>query len=138
MSARLVLLVAVAVVAAAGCGSEVSGDGDDAGDGPRIVRVEEQVDYYGACGNEILTLGDETFYPLLPEERQGFGPSYPVPDDESTALGSLRSAIRVMPPGPGDDTGTLVIYSDGIARFESDSGNITWLTDEERTYDWVC
>lgn len=111
--------------------------GTNTGDGPQIVRVEEDVDYYGACGNEILTLGDETFYPLLPEERDRLIADHPEPSD-GTDLSSLRSAIRVMPPGHGDATGTLAVYSDDIARFESDSGRVIWLIADERSYDWVC
>jgi hypothetical protein len=30
------------------------------------------------------------------------------------------------------------VYSDGFARFESDSGWIIWLTDQEQTYGWEC
>ena len=26
----------------------------------------------------------------------------------------------------------------GNARFQSDSGRVVWLTDEEQTYNWVC
>ena len=46
---------------------------------------------------------------------------------------------RVMEPGPGDDVGTLVIWADGVARFVSDSGDLTaWMVTDEITYDWVC
>jgi hypothetical protein len=44
----------------------------------------------------------------------------------------------VAPPGPGDDIGTLIVYSDGMARYESDSGTVEWLTTEVHTYNWVC
>jgi len=43
-----------------------------------------------------------------------------------------------MPPGPDDATGTLAVYSNDIARFESDRGRVIWLTTDERTYNWVC
>jgi hypothetical protein len=32
----------------------------------------------------------------------------------------------------------MILYTDGMARFESDSGRIIWLTDEEQSYRWVC
>jgi hypothetical protein len=44
----------------------------------------------------------------------------------------------VPPPGPGDDVGTLIVYADGMARYESDSGNVMWLTNVEPEYTWVC
>jgi hypothetical protein len=44
----------------------------------------------------------------------------------------------VAPPGPGDDIGTMIVYSDGFARFESDSAWIIWLTDQEQAYGWEC
>jgi hypothetical protein len=40
--------------------------------------------------------------------------------------------MRVVDPGPGDDIGTLTVWADGVARWESDSGNLaTWLVDDE-------
>ena len=48
----------------------------------------------------------------------------------------------MVAPGPGDDIGVMVIYADGMARFESKSGRVIWLTSDERiynwTYNWVC
>jgi hypothetical protein len=32
----------------------------------------------------------------------------------------------------------MIVYIDGNARFQSDSGRVVWLTDEEQTYNWVC
>ena len=32
----------------------------------------------------------------------------------------------------------MIVYSDGMARFESDSGRVIWLTDREHRYNWVC
>jgi hypothetical protein len=32
----------------------------------------------------------------------------------------------------------MIVYADGLARFESASGRVIWLTDDEQTYNWVC
>ena len=44
----------------------------------------------------------------------------------------------VMPPGPGDDTGTLSIYSDGMALWEPDSGGEVWLQPDPVELLFVC
>jgi hypothetical protein len=100
-----------------------------------IVRVFEDFEYYGACGNETVRVGGTMYYPVLPEHRDEIDVTrYAPDDDDSTASGFAR----VMPPGPGDDVGTMTVYSDGMARFESASGRIIWLTDAEQSYNWVC
>lgn len=125
-----------------------------------VVQVHEDVAFYPACGNEVLDLYGTTWYQLLPEEQR------PMPDDldyeNSIAPASpgtftmVRSALRpsqepsmslthgrnvpaVVAPGPGDDVGDVTVFTDGLALFESDSGDLTtWLTLEERTCNWVC
>ena len=100
-----------------------------------IVDVVDDVAYYGACGNETVVVDGTEWFPLLPEQLADLDESaYPLP----TASTPAGVRARVAPPGPGDDVGTMVVYDDGIARFESDSGRVTWLTDEPQTYDWVC
>ena len=111
-----------------------------------IAAVYERVAYYGACGNETVTVDGVTYYPL-------FNEAYPRPDGAGRALdldrypivgavlgmrGALTAALRVAPPRPGDDIGDLIVYVDGTARFESDSGWVIWLTDREQTYNWEC
>ena len=60
-------------------------------------------------------------------------------DREQPPAPGLAGFARVSPPGPGDDTGTLVVWADGVARWTSDSGNLdVWLVDEPITYNWVC
>jgi hypothetical protein len=99
-----------------------------------IARVVDNFEYYGACGNETVEVGRTTFYPVLPRHRSQIDESrYPL-DDGSAPAG----LTRVAPPGPGDDVGTMIVYTDGMARFESDSGRVIWLTDHEQTYTWVC
>ena len=105
--------------------------------GVEVVAVVEDVDYYGACGNETLTTDDgESFFPLSSDEVDALDPDQYATGD--TGRSGFVAAPRVVPPGPGDDIGTLVIYADGIARFESDSGQVRWLTDEYREYNFVC
>jgi hypothetical protein len=103
-----------------------------------IAGVIDDFDYYGACGNETVTVDGTTYYPVFPEERPAIDTSlYPLPDGTS-GFAPPAGAARVAPPGPGDDVGTMVVYDDGMARFESDSGRIIWLTEEPHTYNWVC
>lgn len=101
-----------------------------------IVDVLADVEYYGACGNETVTVGGATWYPLHGEARDLVrGEARPVAEPRGI---KGFAAPRVAPPGPGDDIGTLIVYGDGIARFESESGWIIWLTDVEQTYGWEC
>jgi len=111
-----------------------------------VAVVHERVEYYGACGNETVTVDGVTYYPL-------FNEAYPRPDGAGRSLDLDRYAIvggvlgmraaspaapRVAPPGPGDDIGDMIVYVDGTARFESDSGWVIWLTTDEQTYNWEC
>ena len=124
-----------------------------------VVQVVEDVRFYPACGNEVVEVDGVIWYPLLPEERDGLDRTH-VPDASAAglpaALADLLPAARpaapavvstavpaallaIPAPGPGDDVGTLWIFSDGLAFWEADSGTLrAWLTQEERTYDWVC
>ena len=101
-----------------------------------IVRTVRGVDYYGACGNEILELDGERWYPIASEDLGG----QPFDTTRYAALPPVApSLVRVAPPGPGDDTGTLYVFADGIGRFVSDSGLIdNWLTTVEQEYLFAC
>lgn len=99
-----------------------------------IVKVLEHFDYYGACGSETALIDGVTYFRVLPEHLGEIDESrYPL---EAAATSGLLAAVPV--PGPGDDVGTMILYADGMARYESDSGNVMWLTDEEPEYTWVC
>jgi hypothetical protein len=99
-----------------------------------IAKVVHDFEYYGACGNETVRVGRRAFYPVLPRQRRQIDPSnYPHDSDVSPS-----GLMRVAPPGAGDDIGTMIVYTDGMARFESASGRVIWLTDDEQTYNWVC
>ena len=52
--------------------------------------------------------------------------------DDETRPPVRRSPSRLA------DVGILVVYDDGIARFESDSATVRWLTDEFRESTFVC
>ena len=104
-----------------------------------IAAVFERVEYYGACGNETVTVGGVTYYPILHEDLPDLGlDRYPLVAAMLGMFGSFAAAPRVAPPGPGDDIGDMIVYVDGTARFESDSGWVIWLTDREQTYGWDC
>jgi hypothetical protein len=141
------LMICLLAIAAAATG--VSCSSGDGGAGPlpstsepppttgsiEIVRSLEDFEYYGACGNETVRVGRTKYFPVLPRHRDEIDEGrYPLNVDDSAPSGFMR----VVPPGPGDDVGTMIVYSDGMARFESDSGRVIWLTDEKQTYNWVC
>lgn len=97
-----------------------------------ILAVHEGFEFYNPCGDAPLEVFGATYYPVYREDVNEIDEArYPI---EATPEG----LVRVAPPGPGDDVGTMVLYADGMARFESDSGMVTWFTDQELTYDWVC
>jgi len=111
-----------------------------------IVEVDEAVRYYPACGNETLEYGGTTWYPLPMWVGDEFGDQIVGLIEEASSVDrepyrfATRSGlVRVAPPGPGDDIGTLVIWADGFARWVSDNGNLdTWLTTTELQYPWEC
>lgn len=119
------------------------------GDDPKILAVYDDVAYYPACGNEPVTVNGTTYYPLPSSNPLRFGDDvidppdprrYPLPGTPG-ALGGGGGHGRlgaVAAPGPGDDVGAMVVYSDGVARYESDSGTVKWLTTTPQVYNWVC
>ena len=158
---RLITLSLVGVLVLAACGDA----GDDPGTGvsapnsslepsvttsepatteprselPEVAAVYERVEYYGACGNETVTVEGVTYYPILNEDLEQVElDRYPLVGAVLGIVGSLGVAPQVAPPGPGDDIGDMIVYTDGTARFESDSGWVIWLTDQEQTYTWEC
>jgi hypothetical protein len=130
---RGALIALVAAVALAGCAASIPG-----GPGERVDIVHVD-DYYPACGNETVDIDGTTYYPFLPADDAQFDKPLAIALGEGGRAGYSRSVGRVVAPGPGDDSGTVVIYDNGIAFFRSDSGNIeTWLTRVKQEYDWVC
>jgi hypothetical protein len=110
-----------------------------------IIGVHDDVAAYPACGNQPFVHLGVTWYPLF---QEGFSPS---DDDLQERADEVRNVnrqsppsdaqglVRVPPPGPGDDVGTLVVWADGVGRWTSDSGELdVWVVDDELTYDWVC
>lgn len=142
MRLRTGIAVAVAALMLAGCGAATPSTG------PTIVWHATGIQFYPACGNEVLTYDGMQFYPLFADEADALDTSvYPStpPLIEDEALpdagwgGGGGGLGRVVAPGPGDDTGTLLVYSDGFAHFTSDSGDLdVWLSNEVHEYTWVC
>jgi hypothetical protein len=101
----------------------------------QIVRVDEGAKFYGPCGNSSAVFSGETWYPLFQSEVALIDPAqYPEPAPPSSGF----RAPKVAPPGPGDDVGTFVVYSDGLAKFTSDSGMVTWFSQVVHQYNWEC
>lgn len=105
-----------------------------------IVGVHEGVAFYPGCGDETLTFEGVTWYQVHESDYPDvYAAIFAVDRLENVVESAPRGFARVAPPGPGDDIGTLVIWEDGVARFVSESGNLTaWLVDDVLTYDWVC
>jgi hypothetical protein len=135
--ARAIAAAALTILA----GAALAGCAEGAAETPGAQQsVIEDVAFYPACGNETLTLDGTTWYSLASDATEGF----PVPlalgsADTWPSKGTSRSMRAVVAPGPGDDTGTLVIYDGGYAYFRSDNGDLTrWLTTEKTEYAFVC
>lgn len=119
-------------------------------DGPvEVSEVRHDLTYYDPCRNEVYPIDGVTYYPLYSEELGGLDESrYPVPERPDTATsggrglwgaGAGMAVIPMVPmPQEGDDTGTMILYADGMARFESHTGIVSWLSTESRDYGWVC
>ncbi len=94
------------------------------------------VEYYPACGNEVLNDNGRTWYPIQRDD-------WPVPGPQAMSVhggkGVAASVPMVAAPGPGDNVGTLYVYGNGTAYWTSDSGELdTWLTLIPQSYNWVC
>lgn len=119
-----------------------------------VVSVKASVPYYPACGNEVLSFEGRRWYPFkpvnssdLPAQPLDALPSASGASDASSSTAADMGAVAlaagpvgaVVAPGPGDDVGTLVIYENDLAYWESDSGTLRrWLTSHEIEYNWVC
>jgi hypothetical protein len=105
-----------------------------------IVAVYDDVDYYIACADVPLEIDGVTWYPVTDwgDGEMASLLEQIVSVDRERPARPIGFAPRVAPPGPGDDIGTVFVYADGFAWFESDSGQSIWLTQEEQTYNWVC
>lgn len=105
-----------------------------------IVAVHEGVPFYPACGDEQLEYAGMRWHQV---QRSDYPDVYDrvvqAPREHPPEGITVHGIARVVAPGPGDDVGTLVVWSDGVAYFESDSGDLyAWLVDEELTYYWTC
>lgn len=128
-------VLGVVLCAATGCGADEPQSVD-------VVRVLEDQQYYYACGNEVLVLTDgQKLYPLHPDEQADVDDTaYDIAAPAALGGASVVGVSRwtVVAPGPGDDTGTLTIYADGMAHWVSDTGIEAWLSETPREYNWVC
>ena len=112
---------------------------------PSIVSVTDDVAFYPACGNETLELPETSWYVV---GQIGYRPFQEnlvrLVEQIEAAPRELPATppsgiVRVAPPGPGDDIGTLVVWSDGVARWTSERGTIdVWMIDEPIERNWDC
>ena len=101
-----------------------------------VAQSVASINYYPACGNEVLELDGTPWYPIARSDWETPSAEAAWP---SGGHGIGVSVPMVAAPGPGDDVGTLTIYDNGIAYFVTDNGDIhTWLTTAPQTYNWVC
>ncbi|WP_144016182.1 hypothetical protein [Demequina sp. NBRC 110052] len=143
--AAIVTAASALALAACGAGGLPTQDGrGDHGTPGEALQVETGVNYYPACGNEVLQWEGPAWYPFTPSNPEDF-PEEPIPDWAQGAgmpdagVTTVALVPAVVAPGPGDDVGTLVIYEGALAYWESDSGELaTWLTRDEIEYAWVC
>jgi hypothetical protein len=128
------VLMAAAAMGLSGCASP------GASGGPTIIAIYEDVNWYPACATSPIEIGGDLYYPLPMGAPPVDESRYPLPFSEAEPLGIkvVLGLPAVAPPGPGDDIGTVTVYSDGMARFDSGSGNVAWLTREEQEYGYVC
>ena len=83
-----------------------------------LVATETGLFYVPTCGNGPLELDGTTWYPVTPV---------------------TEAQERAIPISPGDGQGTLTIYSDGRAFFESNGGAFRgWLTTTPQDYSKMC
>lgn len=113
---------------------------DAAGTPVPIVAVHDDIAYYIACADAPVTVDGIRWYPVAEwgNEQTAEVLERIVSVDREQPASPVGFAPRVPAPGPGDDIGTLYVYADGFAWFESDSGQTIWLTQDEIVYTWVC
>jgi hypothetical protein len=139
-------LVSTVAIALGACAGEASPNASRASSDPTVVAIYYDVHWYPPCATSPIKLGGQLFYPWPMGAPPIDESKYPVPETlaslpegASGGAGRLDASLRrVVPPGPGDDVGTVVEYSDGMARFESRNGNVAWLTLEPQEYGYVC
>lgn len=135
MSARGPMIAVALVVLLAGCRGTEPSEGRTTG----VAETIAGVDYYYACGNEVLELPDgRRFYPFVEQDQVNEDAYLGAPPPQGASARFAVATLAVPMPEPGDDTGTLTIFEEGTARFVSETGIEAWLTDEEQTYNWVC
>lgn len=149
----LVRLAAVTVLVLAGCThTPASGPVDwddelDFGVPGEVLETHANVPFYPACGNEVLSWEGANYFPYNPTRLD----SFPDPTDQVSSASARESAglpgwarmsapmPAIVLPGPGDDTGTLVVYEGGHAYWQSANSELSaWLTTTEVEYLWVC
>lgn len=126
---------AALLLATSACSGDGDGPGTEVVTQVRVVETVEDFAYYNPCANEPVQVGQQTFYPLLQDEIADLDRELYVAEEQGSPLTGM---LRVAPPGPGDDVGTMTLYEDGVARYVADSGDESWFDDQERTYNWVC
>lgn len=140
------VVLALAGCTAAGAEPHTWGSSYDYGTPGAVAGSYASVGYYPACHNEALSFNGHRWFPFepanvaaLPADPLGAAPPPSAAADAAALAVGAGPVGAVGGPGPGDDVGTLVIYENGLAYWESDSGDLkTWLTNHEIEYNWAC
>jgi len=143
--AAILTALLLAGCAAPGAEPHTWGTSYDYGTPGTVADAYTGVMYYPACGNEVLTFDGRRWFPFEPSNAADL-PSDPLSAASASDAADAASLVvavgpvgAVVAPGPGDDVGTLVVFENVLAYWESDSGRIsTWLTTREIEYNWVC
>ena len=110
-----------------------------------LIDTVDDVEFYPACGNEVLVFEGEVWHAFSPSNLDEFPgearalATAPLGFARASAVVPAVVVPAVEAPGPGDDVGTLTIYEGGFAHWASRSGKLeTWLTAVEIEYSWIC
>jgi hypothetical protein len=112
----------------------------------QVTGTYKDVDFYPACGNEVLDHQGVKWYPLAPLSFVASDTSIQdrldevlAVERENPSVAGVHGFTQVVAPGVGDDVGTLTIWADGVARWTSASGDLdVWMVDDKVQYNWAC
>lgn len=111
-----------------------------------LLAVYDEITFYPACGNEVLEHHGVRWQPIVQVGFDAMTPDMQEIVDDALSVERERwtppdphGLVRTPAPGPGDDIGVLAIWTDGVARWVSSSGDLdVWMVDDDLGTQWVC